>query len=64
MVFEFQERMIILEEWLSCAQKGDSVWVTHVLSTEVCISTQEWQGVKTVEIKSMVDLVLVKKDML
>ena len=22
----------------------DSVWVIHILSTEVCISTQEWQG--------------------
>ena len=30
----------------------------YTLSTEVCLSTQGWQGV------SMIDLVLVKKDML
>ena len=38
---EFQERMIMVEEWWSFAKKGDCVWVTHILSTEVCISTQE-----------------------
>ena len=41
-------RMIIVEEWCSFAQKGDWVWVTHILSTEVYISTQEWQRVETV----------------
>ena len=29
------------------AKKGNSLWVTHIISTEVCISTQEWQGVET-----------------
>ena len=24
----------------------ECVWVTHILSIEVCISTKEWQGVK------------------
>ena len=47
-LLEFQERMIIIEEWWSFAKKGDSVWVTHILNTEVCISTQEWQRVKVV----------------
>ena len=28
-----------------CAERG-LVWVTHILSTEVCISAQEWQGAK------------------
>ena len=32
----------MLEFWA----ERDYVWVTHILSTEVCISTQEWQGVK------------------
>ena len=34
----------------------------HTLSTGVYISTQGWQGVKTGEVKSMIDLVQVKKD--
>ena len=38
--------------------------VTHISSTEGCISTQEWQEFKTVEIKSMIGLVVVKRDML
>ena len=42
----FEERIIIVEEWWSFMQKGDCVWITHILSTEVCISTQEWQRVK------------------
>ena len=63
MLLEFRERMIMVEEWWSFAKKGDSVWVTYILSTEVCISTHEWQGVET-EIKSMIDLVLVKRYML
>ena len=46
-------------------QKGDYVSVTHILSTEVCIShTKVTRGQDGVEIKSMIDLVLVKKDML
>ena len=28
-ILEFQERMIMVEEWWSFAQKGDSVWITH-----------------------------------
>ena len=27
---------------------GRRVWVIHISSTEVCISTQEWQGVEMV----------------
>ena len=44
---EFQERMITVEEWWNSAQKEDGMWVTHILSTEICISIQEWQGGKT-----------------
>ena len=47
MLLEFRERMIIVEEWWSFAQKGDCEWITHILSTEACISTQEWQEAKT-----------------
>ena len=36
------------KEFWSSAQRGNFVWVTHILSTEVCVSTQEWQGAKTV----------------
>ena len=30
------------------AKEVDSMWVTHISSTEVCISNQEWQGILTV----------------
>ena len=40
--------MIMVEEWWSFAKKGNTVWVTHILRTEVCISTQEWQRVEVV----------------
>ena len=29
-----------------CAERG-CVWVTHILSTDFCINTHEWQWVKT-----------------
>ena len=53
----------MVKEWWSFAQKEDCVWVAYILSIEVCISTQKWQGVKA-EIKCMIDQVLVKRDML
>ena len=56
--------MVLVEEWWSFAQKGESAWVTHILSTEVCISTQVAKGQDGVEIKSMINLVLVKRDIL
>ena len=40
------------------------VWVTHTLNTRICISTQGCKGQDGVEVKSMIDLVLVKKEML
>ena len=49
----------MVEELWGFAKKGNSVLVTHISSTKVCISTEEG-----VEIKSMIDLVLVKRDML
>ena len=67
MLLEFQERMKIVEEGWSFVKKGDSVWATHILNTEVCISTQEWPVARArngEEIKSLIHLVLVKKDML
>ena len=38
------------------------MWVTHIISTEVWISTQEWLGDETAW--RLLDLVLVKRDML
>ena len=43
-----------------CAKRG--LWVTRTLSTRVCTSVA--RGQDGVEINSMIDLVLVKKDML
>ena len=48
----------MVEEWWSSVLKGD-----YVGNTLVCISTQVPKGQDGVEVKSMVDLVLVK-DML
>ena len=64
MLLDFQERMIIVEEWWSFVPKGDCVWVTHILSTEVCISTKVARGRDGMEVKSMIDLVLVKRNRL
>ena len=50
------------EEWRSSVLKKDCAWVIHTLSTGVCISTQGGQD--GVELRSMIDLVQVKKDML
>ena len=59
------EKILMVEEWWSYVLKRDCVWVMHTLGKEFCISTQGWQVVKTRRgIKSMIDLVLVKKDML
>ena len=33
--FGVPKRMITVEEWWSFVQKGDCVWVIHILSTEV-----------------------------
>ena len=58
------ERMIIAEEWWSFAKKGDSVWITHFKHKSVHKYTRMGEGRGGVEIKSMIDLVLVKRDML
>ena len=46
-----------------CTERGLYVGNTHILSTEVCISTQDWQGEQWSGGKEH-DLVLVKRDML
>ena len=46
------------EEWWSSVLKGGCVWVTHTLNTRV-VRSQEG-----VTVKSMIDLGLVKKDIL
>ena len=57
--------MIIVEGWWSSVLKGDHMWVTHILSTEVCCGyTRVARGQDVLEVKSMIDLVMVKKDML
>ena len=45
MLLEFQERMIMVEEWWSLVLKGVYVWVTHTLNIGVCKSAQWWQEV-------------------
>ena len=52
------------EEWWSFAKKGDSVWVTHFKYRSVNKYTRVAGGQDGVEIKSMIYLVLVKRDML
>ena len=46
------------EEWLISVLKGACVWVTHTSSTWVA------RGQDGVKVKSMIYLVLVKRDML
>ena len=43
--------------------KGVCVYVTHTSNTRVCTSTQEVKDQDGVEVNSMIDLVLVEKDM-
>ena len=50
------------EEWYRSVLKGDYVWVTHTSSTRVCIRVA--RGKDGVMVKSIIDLLLVKKDML
>ena len=54
----------MVEEWWSFAQKGDCVWVTHFKHRSLHKYTRVARGRDGVEIKSMIDLVLVKRDML
>ena len=64
MLLEFQERMIMAEEWWSFAKKGDSVGNTYFKHRSFHKYTRVARGRDGVEIKSMIDLVLVKRDML
>ena len=65
MLLEFQERMIMVEEWRSFAQKGNHVWVTNFkhssLHKYTSTAHKDQDGA---EIKSRIDLVLVKRDTL
>ena len=64
MLLEFQERMIMAEEGWSFAKKGESVWVTHFKHRSLHKYTRMARGRDSVKIKSMIDLVLVKRNML
>ena len=64
MLLEFQERKITAEEWWSFAKKGESVWVTYFKLRSVHNYTRVAKGQGGVETKSMIDMVLVKRDML
>ena len=46
MLLEFQERMIIAEEWWTSVLKGDCVYIMYTLSTRVFITTHGQLGVK------------------
>ena len=58
--FGVPERMIMVEEWWSSVQKG----VTYFKHRSLHKYTRLGRGQDRVEIKSMIDLVLVKRDML
>ena len=61
MLLEFQERTIIEKDWWSFAQKRDCVWVTYFKHRSLYKYTRVTKGQDRVEIRSMVDLVLVKR---
>ena len=54
----------MVEEWWSFAKKGDSVWVTYFNHRSVHKYTRVARCRDCVEIKSRIDLVMVKRDML
>ena len=64
MLLEFQERMIMVEEWWSFPQKGVSEWVTYLKHRSLHNYTRVAKGQNGVYIKTMIDLLLVKRDML
>ena len=64
MLLEFQKRMIMVGEWRSSVLKGDCVWVTYFEHRSLHKYTKVAMGQDGMRIKSMIDLVLVKKDML
>ena len=54
----------MVEEWYISALKGDCVKVIHTLRTEFAEVHKGGKGQDGVEVKSMIDLVLMKKEML
>ena len=54
----------MVEEWWSFAQKGDCVWLTYFEHRSLHKYTRVARGQDGLEIKSMVDLVLMKRDIL
>ena len=54
----------MVEEWWSFVKKGDCVWVTHFKHRSVHKYTRVAESRGGVEIKGMIDLVLIKRDML
>ena len=52
------------EEWWNFAKKGDSVWVTYFQHRSLHKYTRVVGGRYGLEIKTMINLVLVKRDML
>ena len=64
MLLEFQEKVIMVEEWWSFPQKGDCVWVTYFKHRSLPKYTRVARGQDGLEIKSIIDLVLIIKAML
>ena len=64
MLLEFQDRMIMVEEWWTFAQQGDSVWGTYFKHRSLHKYTKVVRRRDGVVIKSMINLMLVKRDML
>ena len=63
---EFHERMIMKKkkEWWSSLTKGGCVWVTCFVHKSLHKYTKVARSQDGVEVRNMIDLVLVKKDML
>ena len=54
----------MVEEWWTLVQKGDCVWVMYFKHRSLHKYTRLERGQDGVEVKSMIDLALVKRDML
>ena len=60
---QLRKRMIMVDEWWSSVQRGGYVRATY-FKHKLHTYTRVARGQDGVEVKSMIDLVLVKKDML
>ena len=60
MLLEFKEKIIMVEEWWSSVLNGDCVGNTYFEHRSLHKYARVARGQERVEVKSMIDLVLVK----